>query len=476
MMTIAESAIALDWPQVRQSHRLWLVALGVVQVLAAVLALQLGPLWAWMPVAILTAGAAFLFPRAGVFILATAIYFRWDLPGFTGVYPADALALVVLGGTLTARMAAGRQPIESTPLNKPILMMLAVLALSLVNASFLSAGSVNWLRHAQLFGLCVAVTASLEREDIARLLRGMLLFTAILAAQNTVQFFLTSGTERVFGPLGAFFPLFLSLAIGQGTVLTLMAERRSTRVAWGLMTSMLFLAQIASQARAAWLQVALSLVVLMLFLWRWAGQHRFPEIRSRILALGLVSMAVVAILASGRIALFRQSATRIHQTMAGESLTANTRLFLWRMGWQAFKRSPLLGTGLGQVQHWDETLPQWRFDTMALHARGLGAHNDSITYLSETGVLGLLAILWFFQRTVRMGYRALNRTRRPQDAAALLVLWVPVCGIILAFFFGAHTFYSISGMLTALYIGMLARQCASMAPGAISPSDDRAQR
>lgn len=440
-----------------------IVALTLVclQGLAVAAALALGWYWVFVPWVVIFAATAFLVPRVGVLLLAMSLYFKFSLPGMSSVYPADALAMCIVAGTITGRLIQGRRLFESTPLNKPILLILAIFALSLINAYALNSGIVNWLRHLQLFGLCIAVTAVMEIDDIERLLRWMLLITSVLALLNVAEFILIGGSKRVFGPLGSYFPLFLSVAIGQCAVHALLTERSAARAGWTSLALLLFMAQLASQARAAWLQAVLSLGIMVLALWKWTGWTGQALVRRRLVLVVFVTALVMVILLSGLLPVLDQPMNRIYRTFAGESFTMQTRLFLWKTGLDAFLASPILGTGLGQVKQWHEFIPSWRFDPLSAHSRGLGAHNDSITYLSETGLVGFAAILWFFFRLMRFGYRSLMRVDRPEDARRILVLWVPVAGIVTAFFFGTHTFYSLAGMLTALYFGMLAKVCSA---------------
>ncbi|MEW5701507.1 MAG: O-antigen ligase family protein [Candidatus Zixiibacteriota bacterium] len=463
-MRLMEPAIVHDRPWSWDTVWPWLAALGLIQMVAAIAAIQLGALWMWAPAAVLVASIAFLSPRLGVYFLVVLVYVRVPLSGAVGVYPADIVAILILAGAAVGHLAANRQPSEVNPLTKPTIAVLGVFALSLVSSKFLNAGVVNWMRHAQILGLSLAVTASLDRRDVHRLLRGMFIITTAMAAYNAVRFILIGGTARLFGPLGAFFPLFLSVAIGYGTVFFLIVDDTRTRVTWGAALLILFMGQLSSQARAAWLQTALSIGLLAWVFWKWAGNNGFPAIRRRLRTLGIVAFVVALVLLSGAIPLFDQPTSRVYESLAGESLSLNMRFFLWKMGMDAFLASPLLGTGLAAVRHLDELLPQWRLETMGLYTHGLGAHNDMITYLSETGLIGVTVILWLFLRVLRVGYQAFRARSSVEDAAAILSLWIPVSGIVMAFFFGAHTFYSIAGLMTSLCFGMLVRLCLPQSP------------
>jgi O-antigen ligase len=126
-------------------------------------------------------------------------------------------------------------------------------------------------------------------------------------------------------------------------------------------------------------------------------------------------------------------------------------MFLWRTGLRVFLDSPIIGIGLGQVGEWDQFLSFWRFDIASLATRGLGAHNDFITYIAETGLLGIAPLMWFLWRMFATGGQALRRVSRHDEAAKTMTLWIPVAAMVMGFFFRTHMFYSIAGILTSLY-------------------------
>jgi hypothetical protein len=60
-----------------------------------------------------------------------------------------------------------------------------------------------------------------------------------------------------------------------------------------------------------------------------------------------------------------------------------------------------------------------------------------------------------------MGGAEFHRARTLESARAALMLWLPVCAILMRFFFGTHMFYSISGILTAFYFALLIKHSES---------------
>jgi O-antigen ligase len=203
------------------------------------------------------------------------------------------------------------------------------------------------------------------------------------------------------------------------------------------------------------------MLLLFYLAWRWSLRHAHGALKRRTIILVVALSAIAVVLLSGSVALLQSPSQRVIQAIEGHAVTVDYRLFLWKTGLKAFVDSPLLGIGLGQIRSWDEILPYWRFDPMATATKGLGAHNDFITYIAETGLIGMGCILALFWLTFRMGGAEFHRARTLESARAALMLWLPVCAILMRFFFGTHMFYSISGILTAFYFALLIKHSES---------------
>jgi len=446
------------------SWKLW-CAVTVVQFAFALVGLVYGWYWTFLPLVALVCAVAIAWPRAGVYILATAIYFRQALPGSVDVYPADVLTFLVILGALTNRFMHRKHIIERTWVNRPLALILIVFAASLTMAFDLAPGMKNWARHAQLFGVIVALVSCLEWQDVAPLVRWMLILTAGFSLGNIAAYIAVGGEERIFGPTAAFFAIFTVLATLHAAVGFLMSLKKSHRWAWGFLLLIYGLALLATQTRAAMIQTILGLGLLFSIVWVWGRRSGQPYLQRRVLVLLSVLSVMALIIVGDWIPLFHRPAARITEVLEGHAHTVNLRMFLWKTGLRAFADSPILGIGLGQVQRWDQFLPFWRLDVGALGTKGLGAHNDFITYIAETGILGITAVLWLLWRMFASGTRILSQVRLHEDATRTMMLWIPVMGIVLGFFFSTHMFFSIPGILTAIYFAMWVRYSLSYESG-----------
>jgi hypothetical protein len=75
--------------------------------------------------------------------------------------------------------------------------------------------------------------------------------------------------------------------------------------------------------------------------------------------------------------------------LGDEEYSLMTRQEAWAVLWQLFERSPLLGTGPANYYYFTENFP-----ILGWHVRFI-SHNNYQDLLIQTGILGLLAFLWF---------------------------------------------------------------------------------
>ena len=430
---------------------------GAMVVACACLAITYGWFVTALPLLVIIGAITFFMPRAGIFLVAASLYLRISIPFWQGKYPADILAILVILGVAVMRMTRGRRPFERTWIAPILLVILAAFGLTLTRAYDLELGFVNWLRHAQLFALILAIASCLKEGDDLRLIHLLLTLTAIVSMRNILVFLASGGNMRVFGIAGPFFALYTVIACLHASVGYLTARRLAHRVGWGCLFLLYFGALIATQTRAALLQLSFGFALLVAVVWFWSTARREHLIRHRVVQLVMTLAVVLVIVVSGVFPFLHHPSDRIINAFEGHAVTVEYRLFLWRLGLQAFLKSPFLGVGLQQVSQWDKFLPQWRFDPMASHTRGLGAHNDFISYLAETGLVGTFAIGWLFWALIRSGARGLIRARRVEELTHCLHLWAPIAAIIIGYFFSPHMFYSLAGMVTALYVGAWVR-------------------
>lgn len=453
-MTTAESPTAFAISTTDLPRRVLWVFL-IVQMGFGAVAAATSWVVALIPVLSFIGFVAALWPRVGIQLLAVSVFLRIDIPGVVGVYPGDIVALLLILGLALHIGLNGPRRISGNPLFVPLTVTLVIFAISLMTAFDPALGLKNWLRHVQMFCVILVVAASLELSDIRNVLRVLLWLCVALSLPNIVEAMRIGGSQRVFGVGSLFFPFYLATAITYCTIVYLLNEERWLRSMMVLATVITGVGIIVTQTREAMLFGVIGVSLSCWLIWKWATRMQVPSIKRRVLTIVVYSALACVIFLFGSIATFEAPANRVIQAVEGHSNTIFIRLFLWKTGINVFLDSPVLGIGLGQNSEWDKFLPLWRFDPMSQFSRGLGVHNDLITYAAETGIVGLVALFWFFTRIVKTGWRTYRTTVDRSNLQLLLAVWVPCLAIFARFFYGTHTFYSLGGLFNCLYFGML---------------------
>jgi len=162
----------------------------------------------------------------------------------------------------------------------------------------------------------------------------------------------------------------------------------------------------ATQARMAWLSLVLS--AFGLCFWRW------PKRRA-----AMAGLAVLFILA---VLFLPGPAARLRQSFSGGRDW--TRLVLWKSALELAVKNPLTGVGYGNFQR-DAAPVVERLSREAGRKRFAGvlawAHSNLLTFLAETGVLGLAAFCLLFAVYFHRVWLALKKTKDPLPWPAAFV-------------------------------------------------------
>jgi len=136
----------------------------------------------------------------------------------------------------------------------------------------------------------------------------------------------------------------------------------------------------------------------------------------------------------------RQRVTMTKSSSSGRiEASAQERVDLWTNAEQAFLRSPIVGNGYATFQL-EEHVGDLR-DT----------HNWYVKVLVETGILGLIPVLFMLQQMLSTSYRLLKRATDPLYSGLGAGLFVAICSCLVANCFGDRwTYLEITGLLWIL--------------------------
>jgi putative inorganic carbon (hco3(-)) transporter len=157
--------------------------------------------------------------------------------------------------------------------------------------------------------------------------------------------------------------------------------------------------------------------------------------RKLLLLLGVFMLTWAAIVPTA----VRQRVTMTQSTNGQLEASAQERVILWTNAEEAFLRSPLLGNGYATFQY-------------AEHVDNLSdTHNWFVKVCVETGILGLILVLFLLQQMLATSYRLLKRATDPLYRGLGLGLFVAICACMVANCFGDRwTYLEITGLLWVL--------------------------
>lgn len=192
------------------------------------------------------------------------------------------------------------------------------------------------------------------------------------------------------GLLGAYMALAIPLAL---TKYTNRARPGGIRYAIALVALLIVL--IISQSRSAWLAAFIGTTCCVPYL--------------RLKRSSLAKIAIVGVLAASVAVaiLSRNGDGKIRNTLSENDVGATARVWYWDGTMRMIRDHALVGVGLGNFNYWSpyylgealhENANRRRFQN---EAHAVHAHSDVLEILAESGVVGLLCVLWMCWRMRR---------------------------------------------------------------------------
>jgi putative inorganic carbon (HCO3(-)) transporter len=348
-----------------------------------------------------------------------------SLPGLNVSLTTFGLAgLLVLWLLDAAARVPGTPPLRAS---LPAVVYVAVVALSLtvavdpsasayevaiaVQSLLLLAYLASWVRtpaDLRFVAASVLVTTLLAVAAMAALRQGLSL-PGIEGVGDRVT---AQGLDRLGGTFGSpneaasylvvVLPVALALALAPlGRPLRLLAALTGAAAATAL---------VLTYSRGGWLGVAVALVLLLAL----GGRRGAIPLRR--------AVAVLAVAAAALLPFMPAIAARL---LGDPDNAAGSRLPLLDLAWRMFADHPVLGVG---ANGFGAAIPAYAtpdLDLTWLYT----VHDRYLLVLAETGIVGLLAYLWFLGATLRRGLAA-TRSADPLVAAASIGLVAGLAGFL----------------------------------------------
>ena len=360
------------------------------------------------------------FLRAGAFLLPLSYWwFTYDHYVLPKLLVARVLVLGLAALFIARTALAGRLQIKRTPLDLPLLALIASAVLSAalgvnLNVSVFGTyarydGVLTLSTYAALYWLA---TQSIAGRDEARsLLRILVASGSVVAAIATMQWVLgdflggalviraygTMGNPNV---LGAFLALLIPVAFGE----VVAAKTALARVLAGNALALMALALLLSESRSSWIALAVAGAIAAVV----------GRVRPRYLLIGL-GAAVVA----GAAVVLAAPSLLGSDTLAGVTSLHSLwqRFSVWQDTLNLIASRPLIGYG---PDTFGLVYPQFQSGNWASYVQFDKAHSDLVQVAATQGLVGVGAYLWLLLAFMRAFWRG----RMAPGASSLFTGWV----------------------------------------------------
>ena len=413
--------------------------------------------------------------------LAYSIQFSdYKVPKVGGVYLVVPL---LLGLWLARSVVRGRFSLEHSPLYWPLLVYMTVSALALFFSSNPGRGVEVLLFQACLFGLCIVLADHFR--DLAgaiKFLRFVVIIGFIVALIGLLQYGgvllfpeITNFGDQPISTLGNpnLVAHYLGIILPLTGVMFFLLRGLKDRVLLGFTLGLTGFLLLLTQSRAGWLAVGVAFLFGLYV-------RRAP---TRWVRLAVVWVVVLALLSpslgligdqiylggEGRFSeraehLVQEVWERLRSGFDLRDFSISQRFIIWADTLSLIYANPLLGVGPGNYemalpphrtslrhQDWGELVGER--ENIARHA-----HNEYLEIWSESGFVGLVALLWMLGSLLGLGWRRLRRGGDPEISLLALGCMGGLVATLVHSFFSfnlrdptaATHFWIVAGLLIAL--------------------------
>ena len=440
-------------PTLFLQKKLWLWFLILQMAIAVLLSLEL-----WIPLT-----AVFFIPfiiftlfeiRFSIFILIITLFIDWfSLVESYVLRPVDLLIIITIFAYLLRKIYNVEYSISYNELSKPLFIFIAAILFSLIDAYDFQIGLKNFFRHIELFLLFFILADLFNSWSIDRIRQLIEYFIYISSAATLIAliFIFFGEYGRAFGVTGVpLAELTVSALIASVTFLIMSNNRRRTRKYLAL-AALLFLGLVMTQTRGAWLSFTISFLFLSYLLLK----KSVPGTTKKLYQLAFLGLILIIILFVVFETAYIGLSNRIEATQNFEVGTIQFRLILWHAGITSFLANPLNGIGLGQFPLLSGKFSSiGRSDFFKENIRGLGAHNILISYLSETGIVGILALLFFYFSMTKMAAKTYNRIKSDENLDIVIILRLFLFFVVISSAYAGAWFSGINGAQFMIFLAM----------------------
>jgi O-antigen ligase len=354
----------------------------------------------------------------------------WWTEGITWMELAYSLSFLLLFGCWAIRYFMDRavrdkvQEVKS-PISAPLILLFSAALVSAAIGISKERSFTAWASHANLiafYGLYFVVVGYLRKpKDLYKIF--FTFFSLCTFAVVRGVFYRTMVTPRYMLVMGSTVPKLVTAA-GAGVILLMMlipfvilSKQRIVRFFSMVAVFFLGLQQVLAFIRSRWIGIIAGVTFLVLVL---TPRERARYLRYTAVVLFIVTVYVQICSMFPYENLFfrlpsiveKRFVTILHPETEE---TAQTRFSEWRAAIEKIKKHPIVGNGLGTSVKYIRYDYQSRPTDISTYL-----HNSYLFFYLNTGLSGLIAIVWLTIAFAVYGIRVYKRTERDYDRALVL--------------------------------------------------------
>jgi len=391
---------------------------------------------------------------ATIYLLIVSTFFFMPLDIGIVLLPADLMAFILIAAYLADVMVRG--PAEyRNPLARVFLLYMGLVLLSIAFEGFTAMSVRYFLRQLVLVATFLAVSHFGRRLDYRKVIFFFIVPGLLNSAYSMMEFLLAGGNVRTFGVAGHGYGDHAMIGFLISTVFYLWTSDLRARIFWGISLLIMVGALAATQTRASAITAAWCFVVVILVSLRLSRRLNCQNPRRGIWTAVIAGALIIPLLALYT-PIFEGIFYRFGRLGFQATGTILLRVSLWKAAIAAFLGNPVLGIGAGNFVNINYWVPEVRFDPIFHLVSGLGTHVVMLTALAETGILGLITLLVFMGRAVKLAYRRLMTASSAAEVPFALSLFIIALSILGSSFYAGSWFWGHNSYHMAVFFGLIA--------------------
>ncbi|MBU1086398.1 MAG: O-antigen ligase family protein [Candidatus Omnitrophica bacterium] len=307
-----------------------------------------------------------------------------------------AIILAILINILKLKTGVDKRLFINSPLNKEIIFFIIALVLATIFSldPYYSQGILleRFLPYFIFFSL--GNYAVKERNNVIILIGAIVVGGIILGVGGFYDLFYFR-PERLFNSFGYSVSLarFFVIQIPLSYILLFFSRNKILKIGGGLSLIFLFPCLIANSARAAWVAVIISIILVSLN----------KDKKKNIILLSILSLGFLCFSGDVR----SRALTTLDPARWGE------RVSLWKMAIRMFIDYPLFGVGLGMQEKLFDSY--WRPIWPYLQFKYWHVHNNYLEVAAESGIVGLITFIYLIRGFLKKIYIKLKKLKGEEE-------------------------------------------------------------